>query len=147
MHRIRALAVQLSLWGLLVAAVVVVVSQYREVSTLQEGASLGSFVTFLALANFAISWSRMQVDLATLAERRCAKQVGLDLFLSSLLALLSQALLWLAPMLKPALPMLVTPVVGLHVLLLALSWLMAWLPMRRLLLLLQRTSSADSTLP
>ena len=144
MNRTRALAVQVSLWGLLIAAVVVVASQYREMSTLQEVASLGSFVTFLALANFAVSWSRMPADLAPLPERRTAKQVGLDLFLSSLLALLSQALLWMAPVVKPSLPVLLAPLLGLHVLLLALSWVMAWLPMRRLLLLLQRTSAADS---
>ena len=144
MNRTRALAVQVSLWGLLIAAVVVVASQYREMSTLQEVASLGSFVTFLALANFAVSWSRMPADLAPLPERRKAKQVGLDLFLSSLLALLSQALLWMAPVVKPSLPVLLAPLLGLHVLLLALSWVMAWLPMRRLLLLLQRTSAADS---
>lgn len=141
MRQARGIAIQLSLWGLLLVAVMVVISQYQELSTLQEAASLGSFITFLAMANFAISWSRMAADLAMIQERRCAKQAGLDLFLASLLALLSQALIWAAPMVKPSLAVLSTTLIFLHVLLLAFSWAMAWLPMRRLLLLIRRYSS------
>ncbi|MFM8524848.1 MAG: hypothetical protein ACKOCM_04425 [Cyanobacteriota bacterium] len=121
----------------------VLISQYQELGTLREVASLGSFVTFLAMANFAISWSRMAADLATMQERRCAKQVGLDLFLASLLALLSQALIWAAPLLKSSLPVFAAVLMVLHVLLLAFSWTMAWLPMRRLLLLIRRQSRDD----
>ena len=140
MPKLRRLSIALSLWGLLAVAVLAVASQIQEWSTLQEVATIGSAVAFLGLANFAVSWSKVGSDVAPLKELRCAKQAGLDLFVASVLAIVSQALISVAPILKTIVAALVPALLVAHVLILALAWAIAWLAMRRLLTLITTLS-------
>ena len=140
MRRLRRLSIALSLWGLLAVAVLAVASQIQEGGSLKEVAPVGSALGFLALANFAVSWSKVGSDVAPVQELRCAKQVGLDLFLATTLAIVSQVLIWVAPILKTIVAALVPVLLVAHVLILALAWAIAWLAMRRLLTLITTVS-------
>ena len=137
MNRVRAVAIALVIWGTGLIALFTIVTQPQELNTLREVTTLGTFVTFLVLANFCMSWSRVTQELESLDVRRSVKRAGLDLFLAGLLALVSQGLLWLALILKPGAPALVPAVVAMHGLILAFAWVLAWFPLRRILRLVQ----------
>ena len=137
MQKIRILSIRLSIWGMLLVALMTIGSQFWEWSTLQEVSSLVSSVTFLALANFGISWSRVGSDIAPRSELLAAKQAGLDLFLASILALISQALIWAAKPLSAGFAYLVPGLMALHLLILAFAWIMAWFPLSQMLRLIQ----------
>ena len=140
MRKLRRLSIALSLWGLLAVAVLAVASQIQEWSTLQEVATIGSAVAFLGFANFGVSWSKVGSDVAPVQELRCAKQAGLDLFVASALAIVSQALISVAPILRTSVPTLVPALLVSHVTILALAWALAWLAIRRLLMLITTVS-------
>jgi hypothetical protein len=144
MRKLWRLSIALSIWGLLAVAVLVVASQIQEWSTLKEVATVGSALGFLALASFAVSWSRVGSDLAPLQELLCAKQAGLDLFIATALALVSQGLIWAVPLVPTTAPVLVQLLVVAHVLILAIAWAIGWLTMRRLLILISRVSAQFS---
>lgn len=144
MRKLRKLSIALSLWGLLTVAVVVVASQVQEWNTLKEVPTVASAIAFLGLASFAVSWSKIGSDVAPVQELRCAKQAGLDLFLASILTVVSEFLILAAPSVKSIAGAFAQVVLVAHALILLLAWVIAWLAMRRLLLLISKVSDQPS---
>ncbi len=135
MLQLRLLVCRLTIWGLVGLGVLLIVSQWTELKTHTESVPLVSTVTFLALSGVAFNWARLDEALVMPHEKRIAKQAGVDLFMASMLALVTQGLLWAAPLFIKAAPLLSHGLVLAHTMLLGVAILMAWLPIRRPLLL------------
>jgi hypothetical protein len=88
----------------------------------------------LALSGIAFAWARLEIDITPL-QQRIAKQAGIDLFSASMLALVAQGLIWASPVFARISSSFADLTLLLHSLLLALSVLMAWLPIRRLMIM------------
>ena len=135
MSRLRILVCKVSIWGLFSLGVLLLFSQWTELKTHAETVPLASTVTFLALSGVAFNWGRVDDKLAPPPEKMLAKQAGVDLLAASMLALVTQGLVWASPLFSKLSSQLVWLVLIVHTALLGLSMLMAWLPIRRLLLM------------
>ena len=135
MTRLRILVCKVSIWGLFSLGVLLLFSQWTELKTHTEMVPLASTVTFLALSGVAFNWSRVDDVLAPPPEKMLAKQAGVDLFNASMLALVAQGLVWASPIFSKLSSQLGWLMLIVHTALLGLSMLMAWLPIRRLLLM------------
>jgi hypothetical protein len=111
-----------------------VFSQWTELKQHSESVPLGSTVTFLALSGVAFAWARLENDITPL-QQRIAKKAGVDLFSASMLALVAQGLIWAVPVFTKVSASFADLMLLVHSLLLALSLLMAWIPLRRLLIM------------
>jgi len=135
MKRLRLLVCRVSVWGTFCLGLLLIFSQWTELKAHTESVPLGSTVTFLALSGLAFNWSKVEDTLVTPTEKRVAKQAGVDLFCASMMALVTQGLVWSTPLVSKVSPSVADLVLVFHTGLLALSILMAWLPIRRLLML------------
>ena len=135
MTRLRMLICRACIWGLFSLGVLLLFSQWTELQSHTESVPLGSTVTFLALSGLAFNWARVEDTMVLPHEKRVAKQAGVDLFAASMLALVTQGLVWASPVFSKLSPQLGHLLLIVHTSLLGLSILMAWLPIRRLLLL------------
>jgi hypothetical protein len=134
MARLRVLVCRASIWGLFGLGVLLLFSQWTELQAHTESVPLGSTVTFLALSGLAFNWGRFDDSIVEPQEKRVAKQAGVDLFAASMVALVTQGLVWASPIFTKLSSPLGDLVLIVHTSLLGLSILVAWLPIRRLLL-------------
>lgn len=134
MRFVRLLVCRTGVWGTFVLGVLLVFSQWTELKQHTESVPLGSTVTFLALSGIAFAWARVEIDITHL-QQRIAKQAGIDLFSASMIALVAQGLVWATPVFARISSSFADLILLLHSLLLALSVLMAWLPIRRLMIM------------
>jgi hypothetical protein len=133
MNRVRVLAAQACSTILGIFLVLVVVLQCRDFKAATEVFPVASFAVMLSMAAFAISWARVTPPNATAAEQRRVKRAALDLFMATVLTLVSAGLLRLAQdALLKAMPI-VTPLLLLHALFLAVGLLIGWLALHSLL--------------
>jgi hypothetical protein len=68
--------------------------QFKEISTNSEILSLTSFITLISFSALAFNWCRVSSSLTTEDILKLIYQVGIDLFLASLLALASTFFAW-----------------------------------------------------
>lgn len=135
MARLRMLVCRSSIWGLFSLGVLLLFSQWTELQAHTESVPLGSTVTFLALSGLAFNWGRSDDSVVEPNEKLIAKQAGVDLFAASMMALVTQGLVWASPIFTKLSIPLGDLVLIVHTALLGLAILMAWFPIRRLLLL------------
>lgn len=131
---LRQLVSRAGVWGTFLLGVLLVFSQWTELKQHSESVPLGSTVTFLALSGVAFAWARLENDITPL-QKRIAKKAGVDLLSASMLALVAQGLIWAVPVFTMVSASFADLMLLVHSLLLALSLLMAWIPLRRLLIM------------
>jgi len=68
--------------------------QFKEISTRSEILSLTSFITLISFSALAFNWCRVSSSLTSEDILKLVYQVGIDLFLASLLALVSTFFAW-----------------------------------------------------
>jgi hypothetical protein len=107
--------------------------QVKEHLANREALPVSSFLVLLSIASFSYSLARITAPLTTEQERLDVKMAGMDLFASSLLSLLAAAFVWI----PKTTSLLMTPIVhvafAMHLILLALAFLLAWLGLTRML--------------
>lgn len=94
-HGLRWFACVIVPIGLLLVAVIVLLSQLTELKSRQEVLSLTSFLVILTLSALSFNWSRATHTFTSEATREKIYQAGVDLFLASLLALIAACFAWL----------------------------------------------------
>ena len=132
MKRLRTLICRVAVWGTFCLGVLLIFSQWSELQAHTESVPLGSTVTFLALSGLSFNWARVDDTMVTPTEKRVAKQAGVDLFAASMMALVAQGLVWATPIFSKISASFADVVLVFHT---GLSILMAWLAIRRLLML------------
>ena len=110
-----------------------IVLQVQEHLANREVLPVSSFLVLLSIASFAYSWARITAPITSEQERLDMKVAGMDLFASSLLSLLAAAFAWI----PKTSSFIATPLAHvafiLHLILLALAFLLAWLALTRML--------------
>jgi hypothetical protein len=133
MNAVRGLAVLVTRCILGILFVLVAILEFGNLKGSTEVIPVASFVVFLSLASFSISWARVNPPISTLAELKRVKRAGLDFFIATGLALSSAGLLRLgqdALLGKSAFSMLL---LVLHGLMLAAALFIGWLAFSALL--------------
>ncbi len=92
---IRGAACALLPTALVLVSATILAVQFRELAQQKEILSLSSFVILLSFSALAFNWCRISPTLATEATLRVVYQGGIDLFLASMLALVSAFFAWL----------------------------------------------------
>ncbi len=106
---------------LIVIALSILAAQLTELATQKEVLSLSSFIAILSFSGLAFNWCRVSSSLAPEPLLKSVYEVGIDLFLASLLALVATFFAWLQTM-PTVLPAALGPVIfGLHLLFLSLA--------------------------
>ena len=80
---------------LITVSVIVLVSQFSELSTKSEILSFTSFVVILSFSALAFNWCRVSAPFFTESMVKTIYQAGADLFLASLLALVASCFAWM----------------------------------------------------
>ena len=74
---------------IILISVSILAMQFKEISTKSEILSLTSFITLIFFSGLAFNWCRVSSSLTSEDVLKLVYQVGIDLFLASLLALVS----------------------------------------------------------
>lgn len=133
---LRWLSLLLLPYSFILILILLLTSQFTELGTSNEILSFSSFITLLSLSALAFNWSRVSISFTSELLLETIYRAGIDLFLASLLALISTFFAWLLT--KPGL---IVPfsrttqfcLFGLHWLFLALSLLLFLLALFQLL--------------
>lgn len=105
-------------------ALFVLIAQFKEIGTNSEILPLSSFVVLISLSGLAFNWCRVSSSFTTEALLQVIYRAGIDLFLASLLAIVSAALAFIRT-LWPAIPTTLNyTILTLHWVFLALSMLL-----------------------
>ena len=107
--------------------------QVKEHLANREALPVSSFLVLLTIASFAYSWARITAPLTTEQERLDVKLAGMDLFASSLLSLLAAAFAWIPKTTTVLMTPLVHGAFVVHLILLAIAFLLAWQGLTRML--------------
>ena len=118
----------IALVGLLLLAL-----QVQEHVANREALPVSSFLVLLSTATLAIGWARLSEPNTTPQEQLDLKLAGLDLFIASLLSLLAAAFVWIPKTATLFTMPLVHVAFGLHLIVLAIAFLLAWLGLTRML--------------
>lgn len=102
-RRIRAFSLALLPSAIGLLALSVLVAQFKELGTNQEILPLSSFVVLISLSALAFNWCRVSSSFAPENLLKTVYRAGIDLFLASLLALVTTAVAFVIT-LVPTLP-------------------------------------------
>lgn len=80
---------------MVIIALVIVLTQFTEVSAKNENLSLASFLVILTFSGVAFQWAGVTASFASPKVLKKVYQTGVDLFLDSLLALIAAFFAWL----------------------------------------------------
>ena len=80
---------------LFLTAVVILITQFTELASKNEILSLTSFLVLLSFSALAFNWCRVSSGACSEADLDVVYHVGVDLFLSSMMALISAFFSWL----------------------------------------------------
>jgi hypothetical protein len=80
---------------LIITAAILLVTQFTELATQNEILSLTSFLVLLSFSALAFNWCRVSTISCTEADLDAVYEVGVDLFLSSMMALIAAFFVWL----------------------------------------------------
>ena len=119
--------------ALALVGLLLITLQVKEHLANREVLPVSSFLVLLTMASFAYSWARITAPLTTEQERLDVKLAGMDLFASSLLSLLAAAFAWIPKTTILVMTPLVHVAFILHLILLAIAFLLAWLGLTRML--------------
>ena len=92
--RIRKLTCFLLGPFLCLTAVVILATQFTELASKNEILSLTSFLVLLSFSALAFNWCRVSTSACSESDLVAVYEVGVDLFLSSMLALIATFLAW-----------------------------------------------------
>ena len=92
--RIRKLTCLLLGPFLCLTAVVILATQFTELASKNEILSLTSFLVLLSFSALAFNWCRVSTSACSESDLVAVYEVGVDLFLSSMLALIATFLAW-----------------------------------------------------
>lgn len=99
---------------LVLIAISILAAQVSEFATQKEVLSLSSFIVILSFSGLAFNWCRVSASLTSEASLKIVYEVGIDLFLASLLALTATFFAWLQATATFLPPALVPVLIGLH---------------------------------
>ena len=133
MNAVRGLAAVVTRFILGIFFVLVVILEFTNLKGSTEVIPVASFVVFLSLASFSVSWARINPPISTLAELKRVKRAGLDFFIATGLALTSAGLLRLGQDELLRKTSFSIPLLVLHELILAAALFIGWLAFSALL--------------
>ena len=133
MNAVRGLAAVVTRFILGIFFVLVVILEFTNLKGSTEVIPVASFVVFLSLASFSVSWARINPPISTLAELKRVKRAGLDFFIATGLALTSAGLLRLGQDALLRKTSFSIPLLVLHELILAAALFIGWLAFSALL--------------
>ena len=119
--------------ALALVGLLLIILQVQEHLANREALPVSSFLVLLSIASFAYSWARITAPITSEQERLDMKLAGMDLFLSSLLSLLAAAFVWIPKTATLFAMPLVHAAFILHLIVLAIAFLFAWLGLTRML--------------
>ncbi|MCX6961275.1 MAG: hypothetical protein NTZ08_02320 [Verrucomicrobia bacterium] len=94
-QRLRALVCAIVGVFLIIISLVIILTQFTELSAKNENLSLASFLVILSFSGVAFQWSTVTSGFASPKVLKKIYQTGVDLFLDSLLALIAAFFAWL----------------------------------------------------
>ena len=80
---------------LCMTALVLLITQFTELASKNEILSLTSFLVILSFSALAFNWCRLSTNTCSEADLDAVYEVGVDLFLSSMMALIAAFFAWL----------------------------------------------------
>ena len=80
---------------LVLVAFSVLATQFTELSTKSEIISLSSFIVLISFSALAFNWCRVSSPLISETVSKVVYQAGIDIFISSLIALIATSFAWL----------------------------------------------------
>lgn len=80
---------------LVLITLVILATQFAELSTRNEILSLSSFIVIVSFSALAFNWCRVSSEFTSAETLKAIYQTGIDLFLASLLALTASFFAWL----------------------------------------------------
>jgi hypothetical protein len=137
-HWLRALVSVLVAVFFVLISVLIVVSQFSETSSKNEVLSLTSFIVILTFSSVAFNWCRVSPSFSTERVLKKVYQTGIDLLLSSLLALIASFFAWFQSTPEPGAPWLSKACLFLHWIFLSLAVVFFLLSILRLLAVIRR---------
>ena len=99
---------------LVLIAISFLAAQLTEFATQKEVLSLSSFIAILSFSGLAFNWCRVSTTLTSEATLKAVYQVGIDLFLASLLALAATFFAWVQATANILPPTFLPLLIGLH---------------------------------
>jgi hypothetical protein len=120
-QKLRALVCAIVAVFLVIISLVIILTQFTEVSAKNENLSLASFLVILSFSGVAFQWSGVTAGFASPKVLKKVYQTGVDLFLDSILALIAAFFAWLqsTPELMP--PWLASTCIVIHWVFLSLA--------------------------
>jgi hypothetical protein len=116
---------------LLISAIVL---QGRDYSKAAEVVPASNFIVMLSLATFAFNWSRAISPIPTESlQQRRLKRIGLDMFIGSVLTLISAGLLLISTKSMLQYSSMIAALIALHIVFLAAGLIMGWFAISRML--------------
>jgi hypothetical protein len=94
-QKLRALVCAIVAVFLVIISLVIILTQFTEVSAKNENLSLASFLVILTFSGVAFQWAGVTAGFASPKVLKKVYQTGVDLFLDSLLALIAAFFAWL----------------------------------------------------
>lgn len=94
-QKLRALVCAIAAVFLVIISLVIIFTQFTEVSAKNENLSLASFLVILTFSGVAFQWAGVTAGFASPKVLKKVYQTGVDLFLDSLLALIAAFFAWL----------------------------------------------------
>jgi hypothetical protein len=94
-QKLRALVCAIVGVFLIIISLVIILTQFTELSAKNENLSLASFLVILSFSGVAFQWSGVTSGFASPKVLKKIYQTGVDLFLDSLLALIAAFFAWL----------------------------------------------------
>jgi hypothetical protein len=140
-QKILVLVCALIAFALILISVLVLASQFSEASSKNEMLSLTSFAVILTFSGLAFNWCRVPLDFASPGLLHQVYHTGIQLFLSSLLALVASFLIWFQTSLETSTPWMSKACQLLHWTFISLSIVFFLIAMLRLLAAIVKESS------
>ncbi len=94
-QKLRALVCAIVAVFLVIISLVIILTQFTEISAKNENLSLASFLVILTFSGVAFQWAGVTAGFASPKVLKKVYQTGVDLFLDSLLALIAAFFAWL----------------------------------------------------
>jgi len=94
-QKLRALVCAIVGVFLIIISLVIILTQFTELSAKNENLSLASFLVILSFSGVAFQWAGVTASFASPKVLKKVYQTGVDLFLDSLLALIAAFFAWL----------------------------------------------------
>jgi hypothetical protein len=120
-QKLRALVCAIVAVFLVIISLIIIFTQFTEISAKNENLSLASFLVILTFSGVAFQWAGVTAGFASPKVLKKVYQTGVDLFLDSLLALIAAFFAWLQSTPGMLAPWLGTVCLVLHWLFLSLA--------------------------